>query len=315
MRDENIIKKLSSKGKRWWILRILSGTVGLILLFSGLIKAEDMELFIRQIRDYEIITGRIPIVLIAWGLIIAECSLGTALLISFRPNIIVPITSFLLVIFIGVTGYAWISGVTEDCGCFGNWVKRSPGGALVEDFLMLAALTPSWLWGRNSETDSNRVKSIILTVMCAAVFILPLAFGFSVSRISGPGPGTAYIDEDLLNVMSRDQVDLKRGEYIIVVMSTDCLHCRESVAELNRIAGEEDLPDLMAFTPNDPEQILEFVELFEPAFPVLRITEENFWELLGDGDVPRIILVNDRRVLKIWNETIPDIEEIREAIN
>ena len=36
---------------------ILSSIVGLVLLVSGLLKAFEVDLFIRQIRDYEIITS------------------------------------------------------------------------------------------------------------------------------------------------------------------------------------------------------------------------------------------------------------------
>lgn len=311
----NFINKLTSKSNRWWIVRILSGVVGLILLISGLIKAGDMELFIRQIRDYGIISHHLLLILTAWCLIIAECTIGTALLIFFRPRITIPITSFLLAIFIGVTGYAWVSGVTEDCGCFGAWVKRSPEGAMIEDLLMLAALIPPWIWAKDPDKVANRLKSIILIIVCVAATILPIAFGLPISRISGLEPGGTYLDEDLLNNLSLEQVELKRGRHLIVIMSTDCEHCRESVGDLNRITNEEDLPDLIALTPNEPEQIAEFTELFEPEFPMFGITEDNFWELLGDGDVPRIMLVNDRRVLNIWDVTVPDIEEIREAVN
>lgn len=47
---------------RLWVPRLLAGAVGLILLTAGLLKTAEMELFIRQIRDYGIISQ--PIFLI-----------------------------------------------------------------------------------------------------------------------------------------------------------------------------------------------------------------------------------------------------------
>ena len=102
---------------------ILSAIVGLVLLVSGLQKAFGVDLFIRQMRDYEIITNPLLILLCAWGLIAFECCLGTALIINFRPKIAVPLGVMIFLVFIGATGYAWATGVTDDCGCFGAWIS------------------------------------------------------------------------------------------------------------------------------------------------------------------------------------------------
>jgi hypothetical protein len=72
---------------RWWTPRLLSGAVGLILLAAGLVKAMDMELFIRQIMDYGIVSERLLLILSAWGLIALECALGVALLVFYRPRL------------------------------------------------------------------------------------------------------------------------------------------------------------------------------------------------------------------------------------
>ena len=98
---------------------ILSSIVGLVLLVSGLLKVFEIDLFIRQIRDYEIITNPLLIIFCAWGLVVFECCLGTALTINYCPKISVPLGCLIFLVFIAATGYAWATGVTEDCGCFG----------------------------------------------------------------------------------------------------------------------------------------------------------------------------------------------------
>ena len=122
-----------------WVPIILSGIVGLVLLISGLQKAFEIDLFTRQIRDYEIITNPLLIIFSAWGLITFECCLGTALIINFQPKIAVPAGGLLFLIFIGATGYAWATGVTDDCGCFGSWIERTPQEAMLEDLFFFAA--------------------------------------------------------------------------------------------------------------------------------------------------------------------------------
>ncbi|MBN2417903.1 MAG: hypothetical protein JXL81_00830, partial [Deltaproteobacteria bacterium] len=95
---------------------ILSGIVGIVLLVSGLQKAFEIDLFIRQIRDYEIITNPLLVIFSGWALITFECCLGAALIVNFRPRIAVPLAGILFLIFISATGYAWATGVTDDCG-------------------------------------------------------------------------------------------------------------------------------------------------------------------------------------------------------
>ena len=60
--------------------------VGLILLGAAFMKATDMQLFIRQIRDYGIITHYVLVAVGAWGLIMVECALGVGLLVTTRWN-------------------------------------------------------------------------------------------------------------------------------------------------------------------------------------------------------------------------------------
>ena len=106
-------------------LWVLPGAVGLILLISGLLKAGEMDLFIRQIKAYGIITNYVLLVIGSWAVILAECTLGMSLIVSYRPNSTIPLTVILLLIFSGLTSWAWITGVTEDCGCFGDLIKSS----------------------------------------------------------------------------------------------------------------------------------------------------------------------------------------------
>ncbi len=75
-------------GRRlWWVSRLLAGMVGLVLLTAALIKAADMDLFVRQLRGYGILSHHLLLGVSAWGLIFVECSLGVALLLAYRPRL------------------------------------------------------------------------------------------------------------------------------------------------------------------------------------------------------------------------------------
>ncbi len=167
---------------RLWTPRLLSGAVGLILLAAGLVKAMDMELFIRQIMDYGIVSERLLLILSAWGLIALECALGVALLVFYRPRLMLSLTAALLLIFAGATGWAWLTGVTEDCGCYGAWLKQTPGQALVGDLVLLAATAIAWAGCRHVQAPQTRTKAWAVTIACLSGLALPVVFGSPLQR-------------------------------------------------------------------------------------------------------------------------------------
>ena len=114
-----------------------------------------------------------------------------------------------------------------------------------------------------------------------------------------------------LEIQGLKNVDLSRGDYLVILMDTDCEHCREAVPELNNLAEENGMPDLIALAPSDDGKRKRFIEEFQPVFPIGQISDDDFWRLLGEGDIPRIFLLHDRRVQRIWDGKVPDEDMIK----
>jgi hypothetical protein len=96
-------------------------------------------------------------------------------------------------------------------------------------------------------------------------------------------------------------------------MDTDCLHCQEAVPELNSLAQGEDLPTVIGLSVNNEEERRRFAKEYQPEFSLEGIGEELFWRLLGDGELPRFILLRDGLVRKVWDEKTPNGGMIRSA--
>ena len=120
-----------ARSRHAWIARFLAGAVGIVLLVAGVLKAVDLELFIRQIGDYGIIYERVILVVSAWGMIVLECGLGAGLLVLYRPRVTLPLAALLFLVFAGATGWAWLTGnlTSSEKACGRNWGFRpgSPG--------------------------------------------------------------------------------------------------------------------------------------------------------------------------------------------
>jgi hypothetical protein len=57
-----------------------------------------------------------------------------------------------------------------------------------------------------------------------------------------------------------------------------------------------------------------FVEEFQPDFPIGCVSDRLFFELLGDSDVPRILLFTNWQVAHAWEETVPKEDVIRASV-
>ena len=301
------------RNSRWCIraARVLAGTVGLVLVVAALLKLPEMELFVRQIKAYGIVSDRLVLIFSAWGLIVVECVLGVGLIVVYRPRILFPMTVLLWVIFMGATGWAWITGTAENCGCFGSWLERTPGEAFVEDLILLAATVLAWAGLRRSQVLRTRAKTWAVSAACLIGLVLPAAFGFPISGIRQPQLEAVETEIGQFPIQGLEHVDLNNGAYLIVVMATDCLHCQEAVPAIDMLAEAVDLPSVIGLCTNDEDERATFVETFQPVFPIGQVDQDVFWRLLADGDIPRVMLVRDGRVKRVWDNTVPGEEMVR----
>jgi thiol-disulfide isomerase/thioredoxin len=300
---------------RFWVPRVLAGAVGLLLLIAAVLKATDMELFIRQIRNYDIISHRVVLALGAWGIIALEAALGVALVVFYRPRLILSSTALLFLILAGVTSWGWFTGATEDCGCYGAWLKQTPAQATLENLVLLAAIVLAWLGHRHLDAPHTRAKAWAVTAACFMGLLLPLAFGFPISGITRSQSKPVEVDLGKVQIQGIDHIDVRHGTYLMVLMGTDCPHCQEAVPELNLLAEVTQLDGVIALSTNDESQRLTFIEEFQATFPMGQISDDDFWGLLGNSDIPRFILVRDQHVQQVWDQVVPSIDMIEAALS
>lgn len=84
--------------------------------------------------------------------------------------------------------------------------------------------------------------------------------------------------------------------------------------KLRRLAEDPDLPEVIGLSFNGEDQLKAFRKELQAIFPIGHITEEDFWRLLGDGNVPRTFLVRDRVVQEVWDIEIPDEDTIKSIV-
>jgi len=133
-------KNLNNKPAGWWIwaARIF---VGLLFIFSGLIKINDPLGFSYKLEEYfevfhiTFLNGlALPIAIVLCSL---EIILGFALLIGVRPVKVAWGLLLLIVFFAFLTFYSAYFKVVQSCGCFGDAIPLTPWQSFTKDLFLL----------------------------------------------------------------------------------------------------------------------------------------------------------------------------------
>ena len=296
--------------------RISQVIMGLVFLVSGLVKIWEPVLFywetipytqLLKIGNWQLV-ARLALLLGPF-----ECGLGLALLANWRPRRAFPISVVLIIYFIGLMVAAWKIGATENCGCFGSLVDRSPGEAAVEDVIMLALLLFGW-WGVRGLPSWNFAGRLVLVGTLVTVSVGAARFFPEAARLekSDLQPGVKLTGLNPVGL----EVAMMQGEYLVELMSPKCGHCIESVPKLNSWVAMEGLPTVIALNnfPQDAPVLVDFKKRLQPRFGIGTISKTDFFRLTWKHGYPRLAFVRDGVVQKVWErDEFPDYEELKEA--
>ncbi|HEX7754262.1 MAG TPA: BT_3928 family protein [Niabella sp.] len=115
--------------------------VGVLFIFSGLIKANDpigLSYKMQEFFDLWKLSALNGITLTLAVLMIAfEIIAGIALLLGWKKKLISWLLLLLIVFFTFLTGYAYLSGKFSNCGCFGDCIPISSGTSFAKDLVLL----------------------------------------------------------------------------------------------------------------------------------------------------------------------------------
>ena len=115
--------------------------VGLLFIFSGLIKAIDPLGLSYKMQEFFELWGLHRFN--SWTLLMSvlmnafEIIAGFALLLGWRIKLFSWLLLLLIVFFTFLTGYAYLSGKFKSCGCFGDCIPITPKTSFGKDLLLL----------------------------------------------------------------------------------------------------------------------------------------------------------------------------------
>ncbi|MGZ3910807.1 MAG: BT_3928 family protein [Flavisolibacter sp.] len=143
------------------MVRIIQVLVGVLFIFSGLVKANDplglsykmkefFELWNEGLSGSHFFLNNAAIGFFSWmhenslflslGMITLEIFAGVALLLGWMKNFILGLLLILIVFFTFLTGYAFLSGRFTNCGCFGDCLPITPLTSFLKDLALLVMI-------------------------------------------------------------------------------------------------------------------------------------------------------------------------------
>lgn len=157
------------------LLTITRYIVGILFVFSGLVKANDplglsykmQEFFevwgMHGLSDY---TLTFSVLMIAF-----EIFAGVAVIIGWKMRIFIWLLLLLIIFFTFLTGYAVFSGKIKECGCFGDCIPLTAMQSFWKDIILLIMILFLFV-------NRNKIHTRISTRWALIVLGLSLALSF-----------------------------------------------------------------------------------------------------------------------------------------
>ncbi len=123
------------------IVRII---VGVLFIFSGLVKANDPAGLSYKMHEFFEAWGMQSFN--SWALTLSvlmiafEIIAGIALLIGWQKKVTIWLLLLLIIFFTFLTGYAWLSGKFKACGCFGDCIPIKSHQSFYKDVVLLVMI-------------------------------------------------------------------------------------------------------------------------------------------------------------------------------
>lgn len=131
-------------------LLIIRWIVGLLFIFSGLVKVNDPLGLSFKMNEFFEVWGFFALTKYSLALAIfmnvLEVVCGVAVLIGFSMKHFTKILLVLIVFFTFLTGYALLSGKIKTCGCLGDCLPLTPLQSFLKDLVLLVLIVVLFIY-------------------------------------------------------------------------------------------------------------------------------------------------------------------------
>ncbi len=156
-------------------LIVIRWIVGLLFIFSGLIKANDPLGLSYKMQEFFEVWGLNSIndYTLAFSLImnVFEVIAGVAVITGWRMRLFSWLLLLLIIFFCFLTGYAYLSGKIKTCGCFGDCIPLTPFTSFIKDDILLILIIILFINRKNITPSLSGPMPQSVLVLCVASIV------------------------------------------------------------------------------------------------------------------------------------------------
>ena len=154
-------------------LLIIRWIVGLLFIFSGLVKVNDPLGLTYKMQEFFDVWGWFFFdkyaLYLAIFMNVLEVVCGVALLLGKRMKFFTSVLLLLIIFFTFLTGYALLSGKIKTCGCLGDCLPLTPLQSFIKDLLLLVLIVVLFI---NYKKITPKFKIVVADIFLVISIVL-----------------------------------------------------------------------------------------------------------------------------------------------
>lgn len=269
------------------VVRVL---VGLLFIFSGLVKANDPLGLSYKMQEFFDAWGWSALNWTTFSLSIAmnafEILLGVAMLVGYKMRLFSWLILLLTIFFGFLTGYAALSGKFQSCGCFGDCLPLTPVQSFMKDVVLLLLVLYIFIY-------RNKIRPRLSIKACVAVLTGALILGLGIQ---------GYVLKHLPFV---DCLPYKKGNHLLEQMQVPPGAVADSFAITFRYKHDGKVLEFdAAHFPENFDSTFEYVDRYDKLIrrgnAIPKITDFSLKTLDGVDSTQEILQSNEKYILVLF---------------
>lgn len=285
------------------ILAIAVKAVGAIIVFAGAVKAVAPYDFSVHLSSLNLIPAKMNQAAVT-AVAGVEVAWGTALLLGLAPSATLPLSAASLFILSLISWRGVATGMTEDCGCYGGFIKLSIGQSLSLNALFIAVLLSAWFSGLRGG-DLPLLPAAVTVAAGAAAYLLALAGMSHEAKHGAPlfDVSPLKVGNKWNHAWAAGATEEMSGEFFVSYLGANCPCCKLWVRVANAMTHSPHLPKVIGVMAATPARTAEFVNDFSVNFAIAHISNSMMARMTRA--VPTTAIIRDGVIRELFTGTLP----------
>ena len=296
---------MPSKTKILFLCRSVAGVMFIVSAVLKFLSVDSFELFIYGLDWFSLSVSSF----LVRALLFTEMFLGVCLVTGLYGKLASRLSAALLLFFSVYLLYLAITGKSDNCHCFGDFVEMKPLVSMAKNLLLGVLLFLGW---NLEDWRANWRPALLAVVLVGSLvfsFVLKAPYGFGMKSVG-------YSSDDYAQLVSQHPELKADGKRILAFVSTGCKHCKMAARKLDITLRHTRLQEdpVHWFVIGDSARFRTFLEETEVNPLRYDFLPASFFLKITNGTLPLILLTEDGNVSKVMSNATFNENDIVEFV-